>query len=80
MVNRVKSDFRSRMASTTLSDLMIIKLSISSFQAYDPDPAIKLWYAHGRRRMTQKHGPHETKEDDSHTDSESEQEDTEHIE
>ncbi|KAG1676692.1 Attractin-like protein 1 [Nymphon striatum] len=64
MVNRVKSDFRSCMASKTLSNLMIMKLFISSFQALDPDQAIKLWYAHGRRHMSQKHGPHETKEDD----------------
>ncbi len=40
----VKSDWRSRLTSRSLCDLLTVQLSSPSIENYDPTPAIQLWH------------------------------------
>ena len=40
----VKSDWRSKLKSETLSDLLTVQLSSQSIKEFDPTPAIELWH------------------------------------
>lgn len=40
----VKSDWRSRLTSRSLCDLLTVQLSSASIENYDPTPAIQLWH------------------------------------
>ena len=55
-MGRVKNDFRSKLSSRYLSDLMMLKLSMKDLNSYNPEPAIKLWYGSGERRLRRKYG------------------------
>lgn len=75
IMGMVKTDFRSRLNTSTLSDLMLLKLSGQDVSTFDPLPAITLWCnsAKKKRRATHKYGAHQaTNSDssDSHSDDE----------
>ena len=40
----VKSDWRSRLSTTTLCDLLVVQLSSPSIEDFDPNPAVQLWH------------------------------------
>ena len=40
----VKSDRRTHMTESTLSDCLIIKLEGTSIKGFNPDPAISVWF------------------------------------
>jgi hypothetical protein len=50
MMNRIKSDGRSRMGSTTLNSLMCISIDGPSLESFDAQPAVNQWSSEVRRR------------------------------
>lgn len=82
LMNRVKSDWRSRLNNGSLNDLMHLALSNISVQNFDPEPAIKLWWVNAKmpRRLVDAYGPRPKAQQDAvndnngqpHTDSDSE--------
>ena len=49
LMNRVKSDWRSRLAEEPLNDLMHVALSSVTVQNFNPEPAIKLWWVNAKK-------------------------------
>ncbi|XP_078701326.1 LOW QUALITY PROTEIN: zinc finger protein 862-like [Branchiostoma floridae x Branchiostoma belcheri] len=49
-MNYVKTDWRSRLQSSALTSLPMIKLSPTTLEAFDPTNSISLWYDGGKRR------------------------------
>ncbi|XP_060081020.1 zinc finger protein 862-like [Ylistrum balloti] len=45
----VKNDWRSRLGEDNLCDLMLVTLETAEVEAFDPLPAINLWYGQGQR-------------------------------
>ena len=45
----VKTDWRSRLQSATLSDLLLIKIESADIETFNPEPAFCLWNASGER-------------------------------
>lgn len=63
LMNRIKSDWRSRLNEDSLNDLMTVSMSPYTITNFDPMPAIKLWWlaSNKPRRLVDAYGPHQTK-------------------
>ncbi|XP_078666292.1 zinc finger protein 862-like [Branchiostoma floridae x Branchiostoma belcheri] len=75
LMNRIKTDWRARLESNSLTSLMTISLSPQSLDTFDPLPAVTLWWEGGRRRPnTTPYGPRRCQNRDvSSSESEEEQ-------
>lgn len=54
LMQRIKTDHRSSLSSSTMTDLMMIKLCASELHSFDPVPSISMWYDSGKRRLTRR--------------------------
>ena len=43
-MRHIKSDWRSRLTNSTLTDLMRILMESDSIENYNPEPAVDLWW------------------------------------
>ena len=50
----IKDKKRSRLTNEALDDLVLLKYSAVSLEAFDPDPSIDLWWAAKNRRLDQR--------------------------
>lgn len=57
-MKRVKNDWRSRLKSSTVSDLMCVVLHTGEVGEYDPMEAIELWYSASERPRRPETGPY----------------------
>jgi hypothetical protein len=51
LMKRVKSDWRSALATETLNDLMTVELLSPDIKEFDPTRSIQLWLADSQRRQ-----------------------------
>jgi len=49
-MKQIKSDWRSSLKSSTLSDLMTVKLHSAAIEQYDPTAAVEMWASAGPRK------------------------------
>lgn len=72
-----KSDWRSRLTTSSLCDLLVVQLSSPSIEDFDPNPAVQLWHQASIRArrpdfMEGKRKPQECASDTSEIDSDEE--------
>ena len=68
----MKSEIRSKLRDTTVSDLLTIQLCSPAIEDFDPTESVHLWNNGSRRPHTKPYGPREekvTEEVDEDTDS-----------